>query len=225
MIGQRTSNYRLAVVGLVAVLSGCAGNPASPDWMLTAVDASRSATAAFFSGNDQLERYEFAKARSEVARTGKADLVARVELARCAARLASLVMGACPGFERLQEDVGPAERAYAAFLTRPLAVSESTLLPTRYGPLAAATSDAARAAALRGIADPFSRLIAAAVLVRDAHGTPEILSLAVDTASENGWRRPLLAWLGVSATVAERNGQTMLATGLRRRMALVIGDQ
>ena len=224
MSAHRTNSYRLAWVSLVAMLTGCAGSAASPDWMMNAVDASHAAAMAFFSGNDKLARYEFAKARSEVAQTGKPNLVARVELTRCAAHLASLVIAPCPGFERLQEDVGPTELAYAAFLTRPLTAPESASLPIQYRALAAAGTDTARTAALRAITDPFSRLIAAAVLIRDAHGTPEILSLAIDTASENGWRRPLLAWLGASASVAERNGQTALAMGLRRRMSLVTGD-
>ena len=224
MTDRRTTTRRLAAAGLVAALTGCAASVPSPDWMMNAIDASHSATVAYFSGNDRLERFEFARARSEVAQTGRADLLARVELARCAARLASLVVEACPGFERLQEDAGPTERAYARFLTQPPANADSALLPIQYGSLVAASSDTARATALRGIADPFSRLIAAAVLVRESHGTPEILSMAVDTASENGWRRPLLAWLGASATVAERSGQAVLATTLRRRMLLVTGD-
>jgi hypothetical protein len=44
------------------------------------------------------------------------------------------------------------------------------------------------------------------------------LTQAVETASSQGWRRPLLAWLGVQALRAEQAGDTDEAKRLRRRM-------
>jgi hypothetical protein len=46
------------------------------------------------------------------------------------------------------------------------------------------------------------------------------VQLAVDTASQQGWRRPLLAWLGVQIGLAERAGQEQEAQRLRRRAAI-----
>ena len=71
-----------------------------------------------------------------------------------------------------------------------------------------------------GIA-PLSRLVAAAVLLRRGDATPASLQTAVDTASAQGWRRPLLAWLGVQALRAEQAGAADEAARLRRRIALV----
>jgi hypothetical protein len=51
-----------------------------------------------------------------------------------------------------------------------------------------------------------------------------VLQLAVDTASAQGWRRPLLAWLGAQARRAELAGASEEAERLRRRMALVRGE-
>ena len=76
-------------------------------------------------------------------------------------------------------------------------------------------------AAVKAIAEPLSRLIAAGVLLRSGRASPEVLQLAADTASAQGWRRPLLAWLGVQAQRAERAGAHDEAQRLRRRMALV----
>ena len=58
-------------------------------------------------------------------------------------------------------------------------------------------------------------------LVREEMMENPILEDGVDTASEQGWRRPLLAWLGVQARLAEQAGQTEEAARIRRRMDLV----
>jgi hypothetical protein len=47
------------------------------------------------------------------------------------------------------------------------------------------------------------------------------MSLAVETASGQGWRRPLLAWLHVEVVRAEKAGDTAEAQRLRRRIRVV----
>ena len=68
-------------------------------------------------------------------------------------------------------------------------------------------------------------LVASSVLLRAGRASPELLDFAVDTASSQGWRRPLLAWLGVQALRAEQAGAQQEAERLRRRIALVEGEQ
>ena len=76
---------------------------------------SSSTTCAAIHARRELE---FARARAELGSTGSADLVARAELIRCAARAASLEFDNCPGFEKLRADAGAEELAYADFLVR-----------------------------------------------------------------------------------------------------------
>ena len=47
-------------------------------------------------------------------------------------------------------------------------------------------------------------------------------ALAVDTASAQGWRRPLLAWLRLQQLRAERAGDATEALRLGRRIELVL---
>jgi hypothetical protein len=155
-----------------------------------------------------------------VARTGLADLLARTELIRCAARVASLQFEACEGFESLRSQADAPERAYADFLAGRLRPQDIGLLPSEQRTAARSSADAA-ADALRSIEDPFSRLVAAAVLFESARASPAAISLAVDTASAQGWRRPLLAWLNVQALRAEKAGALDEAERLRRRIGLV----
>ena len=76
-------------------------------------------------------------------------------------------------------------------------------------------------ASVQAIADPVARLVAAGVMFRMGRASPQVVQLAVDTASREGWRRPLLAWLGVQAERAEHAGARDEAARIRRRMDLV----
>lgn len=200
------------------LLCACASGPAVPDWQMNAKSAIERATSAYLSGNDRVEAQEFARARSETASTGRIALVARAELIRCASRVASLVLEDCSGFDRLRQDAAAPERAYANYLAGIAQPQDIALLPAQHrGAIQASNPDAAVAA----IGDPLSRLVAAGVLFRSGRATPAVLTLAVDTASAQGWRRPLLAWLGVQAMRAEQAGDTTEALRLRRRIDLV----
>ncbi|MGH6627248.1 MAG: hypothetical protein ACRECD_12070 [Burkholderiaceae bacterium] len=204
----------------VALLAACAGGPPPPEWQMNAHGAMERFVAAYMAGNTRVETAEFDKARSEIARTGRSDLLARAELLRCAARVASLVVEPCEGFEKLRQDAPPAERAYADYLSAKLQPQDLALLPAPQRAAAAASADVA---ALNRIADPLSRLVAAGVMFQAARASPAVMALAVDTASAQGWRRPLLAWLGLQARRAEQAGDPLEAERLRRRMALVQG--
>ena len=193
-----------------ALLAGCANNPPVPDWQANAKSAAERSVAAYLVGNARIDAGELARARSEVARTGRADLLARVELTHCAAQVASLVFGPCAGFEPLRADAAAPERAYADYLVAQAAPADTALLP-----------EAHRGVAPAAIADPLARLIAAGVLFEAGRADPPLIALAIDTASEQGWRRPLLAWLGVQLKRAEQAGVGDEAQRLRRRIALV----
>lgn len=222
---------RRAILPLLAatLLAACAGGPPAPDWQATAHDALTAYRSAYLKGETRVAEAEFARARQALARTGRADLVARAELTRCAVRMASLEAGtesrnagdergeSCPGFAALAIDADEAAHAYADFLAG--RATDPARLPAQYRDLAAGE------AALAGIADPLPRLVAAGVLLRCGRLSPTGIDLAVDTAAGEGWRRPLLAWLGVQAELATARGDDEGAARARRRAALVTGER
>ena len=191
------------VFTLALVLAACSSTPPPPDWQMNARSASERSVAAYLTGNARIDAAELARARAEVARTGRADLLARVELTHCAAQVASLVFEPCSGFEPLRADVTDVERAYADRLAGRSATAEPT--------------------ALQGIDDPLARLVAAGVLFQTNRADPQVIQTAIDTASAQGWRRPLLAWLNVQLKRAEAAGANDDAQQLRRRIAIVQG--
>jgi len=210
-----------AVVCLL--LAACSNQPPTPDWRMNAHGALERAVAAHLSGDTRVADLEFARGRAEVARTGRVDLLARAELLRCAAQLASLVDEPCAGFEPLRADAPPAEQAYADFLRGPIDAARLPLLPPQQRAIAASNATLATdLAALQAMSDPLSRLVAAAVSLRSGRANAALLQVAVDTASDQGWRRPLLAWLGVQQQVALKAGDAALSERLGRRRQLVL---
>ena len=109
---------------------------------------------------------EMLRVRKLISGTGRADLLATAELAHCAARVASLVLEACGGFEALRSDATATQIAYADYLQG------------RGGAPVAQSPEA-----------PLSRLLTAAVLFQKGQASPSSIQVAIDTASAQGWRR------------------------------------
>jgi len=231
---QRSSNgtFQWFLLVTTLLLSACASRPLPPDWQVNSQGSMDRSIAAYLAGNGRVEIAEFERARSEISRTGRIDLLARIELMRCAGRVASLVVdssGACPAFQSLRADASAPERAYADYLDARLAPQDIPLLPMQHRGTAIASATAAAAAiaapavdaALQSIDDPLARLVAAGVLFRQGRAGPAVISNAIDTASAQGWRRPLLAWLHIQLQRVEAVGASDEAQRLRRRITLV----
>jgi len=214
-------NISMHVTALASalLLAACAGGPQPPDWQLEAKGSMDRSVAAYMEGNSRVEMAELGRARTQLTRSGRADLLATAELLHCATRVASLVLDEpCTGFEKLREDATDAQRAYADYLKGQVQPQGIALLPE-----AQRRAAAGDAGAVTAIADPLSKLVAAGVMLQAGKASPAVITQAIDTASAQGWRRPLLAWLGVQLRRAEQGGDTQEAARLRRRIELTQG--
>ena len=198
---------------LSLLLAGCASKPQPPAWQPDAKGALDGYTAAWLQGAGAEADAEFAHARRATASTGRFDLVAQAELVRCGVQVAALDY-ACPGFAAVAADATPAQRAYAAYLDGRWEGLDAALLPEQHRNVVAGKGAAS-------VADPLARLVAAGALLKAQRITPADIGAAVETASNQGWRRPLLAWLGVQEQRARASGDTAAAEAIRRRMQLV----
>jgi hypothetical protein len=180
---------------VAALLAACVSGPPPLDWQLNARGALAQYERYYFAGETKLDEREFENAKAEIARTGRLDLLARAELLRCAARTASLEFDGCPGFEASRAEAGAEELAYADYLA---------------GRMARAPTE-----------QPMSQLVAAGLRLRAGTITPQDVAAAIDVASAQGWRRPLLAWLAVQARRAEESGDQASLARIRRRIEFV----
>ena len=197
-------------------LAGCAGNRMIPDWQINAHGALKSSIMAYLVGNSKLATMEFSRARREISSTGRADLMARAELMRCAAQVASLEFNNCEPFQMMLQDAAAEERAYADYLGGNWVGLDTELLPAQHRAVLTVTGGT-----LNAIEDPLSRLVAAGVLLRKGILAPEDITIAVQTASDQGWRRPLLAWLGVAIRRAEQSNDKEEVLLIQRRINLI----
>jgi hypothetical protein len=186
---------RVSALCAAALLAACAGGSSPPDWQLGARGALAQFERYYLAGDTQAAEKEFASARAEIARTGRLDLLARAELVRCAVRTASLEFDECAAFEPLRAEAGAEEFAYAEYLA-----GRSTRAPTE---------------------EPLSRLVAAGLKMKSATITPDEIAGAIQVASSQGWRRPLLAWLTVQAKRAEEGGDQASVARIRRRIEFI----
>lgn len=214
-------------LGGLLLLAACAGQPPVPDWRMNAHAASERALAAYLGGETKVEVQEARRLRREIARAGDAGLLARAELLRCAAHVASLVMETCPAFEALRPDAEAADLAYADYLMGRVDPKTLPWLPAPHQKpaqrlLRAGPPQPGDAAILQAMADPLGRLVAAGVWMRAGLGHPAVTALAVQTASAQGWSRPLVAWLQAQAREADLAGDTAGADKARRRIELVL---
>lgn len=208
---------RMTALLCAALLAACATQPEPPTWQPNAKDALDGFVDDYLRGNTAAANAEFVRARRETSSTGRADLVAQVELVRCGALAASLEFDDCPGFAALANDAAPQQRAYAAYIGGRWDGLDAGLLPEQHRTVLASGT-------LTGVADPLARLVAAGALFKAGRIRPADIEAATATASAQGWRRPLLTWLGVQLKRAEGAGDAAAAERLRRRIALASGQ-
>lgn len=209
---------------LALLLSACSSTPPPPDWKLNAVSLLEHFQARWLEGDGKTAEIALDKARAEISKSGRLDLLARAELAACATRAAALDFSACAGYDQLARDAAAGDAAYARFLNGDWAGLDAGLLPAHYADLIKAKDDGAANRAASEIKDPLPRLIATALLFKQGRAEPGGLAVAVDTASERGWRRPLLAWLQVQLKRAQAAGDAAAAAHLQRRVDLIAGE-
>ena len=219
-------SFRCVAMGAMISLIGCASGPLPPEWQSTALGSVKGFTAAYLDGRTSVADFEYSRARADIASTGRLDLIARAELVRCAVRVASLEFDNCAGVQTLDADTSAPERAYASYLRADRArldPAQVALLPEQHRAIAATKDAGASPAALSAIKDPLARLIAAGVLLQAGELSPAGVAVAVNTASDQGWRRPVLAWLGVQLKLMDADADGKAS--VQRRIDLVVSTE
>jgi hypothetical protein len=211
---------RVILLNTLLLLTACATPPAPAEWQANAVSALRGFTSAYLSGNTRLAEFEFARAKTEISSTGRADLRAKAELTRCAIRVASLEFDRCAGYQPWAPDAHATEQAYAAYLTTQWDALDASLLPEQHRIVVTHTPQSA--SILTSVQEPLARLVAAGALLQSNRLTPADVTWAVETASAQGWRRPLLAWLGIQRQQATQRDDQDASRRIQQRINLTL---
>jgi len=191
---------KILFIPILSLLLGACAGQSAPDWQYDAQTAATRYTQHYLAGDVKLAETSFVQARSAVAATGDIAAVGHIELLRCGLHVAVLDFAPCTGYTELAAiRTTPADNAYARFISGNWQGIDPKLVPAQYGTLmgTANQSQAHINQNIVAIADPVSRLVATGVMVRRGQFDAATLQAAVDVASKQGWRRPLLTYLGL----------------------------
>lgn len=191
----------LLACACVFLLAACgSGGPPPPDWKTDAADLiTRYQKHALLGENTLAERY-FQQALAATGGAGQLEETARLWLVRCATRRAMLIQDSCDDYRTLVEaGARNDDLAYYQWITLQWQTLNPAHLPAHYTRLLGAEPDK-RSAQLAAMTDPLSRLLAASLLVQQNPDDALALSSAIDTASAQGWRQPLLTLLHLRLT-------------------------
>ena len=211
----------LALASLIMLTACGSGGPPPPDWKTDAADLiERYQKHALLGENTLAERY-FQQAVAATGGAGRVAETARLWLVRCATRRAMLIADACTEYAELARVApNPTDRAYYDFLTLRWDDIDIAQLPSQHRDLVRAPADK-RPELLNHIDDPLARLLDASLLVMRQEADRATLSLATETASERGWRQPLLTYLKLRQQQATAQGLAEEADRLAQRIQLV----
>lgn len=207
---------------LLIALSACGGGPKPPDWKLDSVSLMERYKKAELKGENKLADSYFQQALAATSSTARIEESARLHLARCATRQASLSFEPCTGYIELARFGATSEDdAYHRFISAQWDGMDAGKLPAQYRDFATNRDPAKNYGIIQKIDDPLSRLIAISVAVMRRQVNDATLKLATDTASEQGWRKPLLVYLKLQETQAGSRGDASELEKLRARIKLL----
>jgi hypothetical protein len=210
---------------LLILLAGCGSKPA-PVWIAAGHKQLESFKQDFLTGREpRITEIHFRNAVEEIKKGGDMDLLGKAWLTKMALQVAVR--------EELEEgeylkteaaEVVPANRNFYRFLKGDAAMVDVSLLPKPYRPfwMAFRSGDTAKVPiTIAAIEDPLSRLIAAGLAASHRLENDAILQIAVETASRNGWKRALLAWLERLKSSYEAAGNASKASAIQSRIDLM----
>ncbi len=178
------------------LLVGCGSSKPKPDWTDASFNQLDNYKKSYLSGKERIAEAYFNKAVDEIKSGGDLDILARAYLTKYACQVA--VLEAFDDREYLRIDaVEPVlqNRNFHSFLKGDFNNVDESQLPQQYeGFLRAFKSG--KKDDISKIDNPLSKLIVIGLLVKKNRDTETDLKLAIDTASQNGWKKALLAYLG-----------------------------
>ncbi len=214
---------KVGVYGLTALmLAACGGGPKTPDWKKDSASLIEKYKKAELKGETQRAERYFEQALDAAGSAGRLEDTARLHLVRCATRQASLDFNPCTGYlDQVRFGAVAEDEAYYRFLANLWDKLDRAALPAQYRDFVQGVDPAKSLAIAEAIPDPLSRLIAISLLVSRKQASDDALRLAAETASEQGWRKPLLVYLKLLENRATVKNDMNEIEKLRARIRLV----
>ncbi|PIP08967.1 MAG: hypothetical protein COX51_01380 [Syntrophobacteraceae bacterium CG23_combo_of_CG06-09_8_20_14_all_50_8] len=216
---------KLSALVLCLLLTGCGASKPVPDWLNTSYNQLENYQKNYLSGTEKIAVVQFKGAINEIKKSGDLEILSKAYLIRMALQTATL--------ENVNDDeylkidaLQPSlpNRSFFAFLKGEINQVDDSLLPQHYRGFCKALRQSAGAESLQEIEkmeDPLSQLIALGIIVRLRQDNEDVLKKAIDVASAQGWKKPLLVYLDRLQSYYEGKKDTDKATGIQQRIKLI----
>jgi len=207
------------------LLVGCGSSKPVPDWTDASFNQLDNYKKSYLSGKELIAEAYFNKAVDEIKSSGDLDILARAYLTKYACQVA--VLEAFDDREYLKiEAVEPVlqNKNFHGFLKGAFDNVDEKLLPQQYEGFLRAFKSGKKEDVAREISkmdNPLSKLIAVGLLVKKNKVEEIDLKLAIDIASQNGWKKPLLAYLGKLQSFYKTNNEPDKAAHVEERIQLI----
>jgi hypothetical protein len=207
------------------LLFGCGSSKPVPDWTDASFNQLDNYKKSYLSGKERIAEVYFNKAVDEIKSSGDLDILARAYLTKYAVQVA--VLEAFDDREYLRIDaVEPVlhNKNFYSLLKGAFDNVDEKLLPQQYEGFLRAFKSGKKEDVAREISkmdNPLSKLIAVGLLVKKNKVEEIDLKLAIDIASQNGWKKPLLAYLGKLQSFYKTNNEPDKAAHVEERIQLI----
>ena len=181
------------------LLAGCGSSKPVPEWKDASFNQLDNYKKSYLSGKERIAEAYFNKSVDEIKSSGNLEILARAYLTKYACQVA--VLEAFDDSEYLRIDaVEPIlqNKTFYNFLKGAFDRVDENLLPGQYVGFFRAFKSGKKdeiASEISKMDNPLSKLIAIGLLVRKNTYDEIELSLAIDIASQNGWKKALLSYL------------------------------
>ena len=214
---------KILIVAIVIFICACGSNSRQvPDWKDAAFRQLENYKVNFLTGKEDASEPHFDKARQAISGGNDLNLLARIYLNKYALHTAALEDFDDSEFIRINKLQPIASNsAYYNFLKGNFTVVEDNLLPSQYSSFIklARNKDLAKAIQeIPSITDPLSRLIACGIWVKYLPYDENILQTAINVSADNGWKRPLWAYLTKLQKYYLDRGETAKAKNINERL-------
>ena len=214
------------MVCFILLIQGC-GFSQKPAWLINSRKELEAYRGNFLSGAESsVTETNFKESVEDIKKSGNLDLLQKAWLTRMALQTVVFKEMEEGGYREVAAvKPFPENDNFYAFLKGNISAVDIKLLPEKYREFAGALlkGDALKTGrAVASIKDePLSRLIAAGIALRSNIESEAIIQTAVDTASVNGWKTALIAWLEHQAAFYEREGEAAKAAEIRRHIEVI----
>jgi hypothetical protein len=215
---------KILFIVMLFLICAC-GSKQIPEWKDTSARQLENYKYYFLTDKEATSEPHFVKAKKAIASSNDLNLLGTVYLTKYALYVSILRDFDDTEFLRINKLQPNAKNfSYYNFIKGYFHAADYYLLPAHYSKLLKPAQNKDLAAALSEISsidDPLSRLVACGVWVKYLPYDENILQIGINTSSDNGWGRPLFAYLTKLQQFYIDHHETVKAESIKERLELL----